>query len=278
MAKRLIDSSQKNPNLSSDEMNEIRRAELSRLDQMIQYCKTTECLRAYILRYFGQESNPTCDNCGNCHSTFKSIDITLYAQKILSCIKRINDKVGYSFGAEMLKAVLRGSRDAKLLKLELNQLSTYGIMRDISSSEVNEYIHILIDYGYIEKNEKYGTLTLSNLAKGVLFDGDKVVVITKENKMKKPNKVEKTKQNSISSGLDNDLYEILRINRARLAQEHGVPAFVIFSNATLMDMVSKKPLTITEFLTVSGVGTTKAKLYGESFVSLICNYVSEPNR
>ena len=274
-AKSLIQSTDQNINLSTTEIDEIRKEDMNRLQQMIQYCKTTECLRTYILRYFGQESDSRCDNCGNCHSTFKSIDITLQSQKILSCIKRINDKVGYSFGAEMLKGVLRGGREAKLLKLGLDQISTYGIMRDISPAEISELIHILIDIGYIDKNEKYGSLTLSAKAKKVLFEGEKIVVTRKESVSKPKTKKEKTRQNACLGNMDGDLNEILRLNRARLAQERDVPAFVIFSNATLSDMASKKPVTISDFLTVSGVGASKAKLYGDSFVSLICDYVSQ---
>ena len=119
-----------NEDLSPEERAEVQARDARRLEAMVNYCKTTHCLRGHLLDYFGQAHDPTCGNCGNCRSQFVQVDITRQAQMILSCVKRVQGKLGYYVGADLLSKVLRGSRSQRVLTLGLDGLTTYGLLRD----------------------------------------------------------------------------------------------------------------------------------------------------
>ena len=118
-----------NEDLSPEERAEVQARDARRLEAMVNYCKTTHCLRGHLLDYFGQAHDPTCGNCGNCRSQFVQVDITRQAQMILSCVKRVQGKLGYYVGADLLSKVLRGSRSQRVLTLGLDGLTTYGLLR-----------------------------------------------------------------------------------------------------------------------------------------------------
>ena len=123
-----------NEDLSPEERAEVQARDARRLEAMVNYCKTTHCLRGHLLDYFGQAHDPTCGNCGNCRSQFVQVDITRQAQMILSCVKRVQGKLGYYVGADLLSKVLRGSRSQRVLTLGLDGLTTYGLLRDTSGA------------------------------------------------------------------------------------------------------------------------------------------------
>ena len=122
-----------NEDLSPEERAEVQARDARRLEAMVNYCKTTHCLRGHLLDYFGQAHDPTCGNCGNCRSQFVQVDITRQAQMILSCVKRVQGKLGYYVGADLLSKVLRGSRSQRVLTLGLDGLTTYGLLRDTAA-------------------------------------------------------------------------------------------------------------------------------------------------
>lgn len=277
-AKFLIENSGVNQELGPEEQSRVKERDYLRLKQMSAYCKTTECLRNYILTYFGQAHEDPCGNCGNCAATYTARDITREAQMILSCVARVKHHLGYYVGATLITQILRGSADQRVLGLGLDQLSTYGLMRKESSHQVGEYIALLDDEGYLRTNPQFSVLELTSQSTEVLSQGKKVEMQVKSSPPKIAEKYlqeqgSRQKQRFVIA--EEGLFDALKAQRTRLAQEEGVPAYIIFSNAALADMAAKMPRSIEEFLAVSGVGEVKAARYGKSFLQVIADYEKE---
>ncbi|MDY4219085.1 MAG: DNA helicase RecQ [Candidatus Faecousia sp.] len=282
-ARFLIQKSYEDSELPEEERAMVREQDLKRLYQMIDYCQTAGCLRRYILAYFGQRQTGRCGNCGNCTvaearrkpqkapaapvptGRMTTKDITREAQMVLSCIRRISDALGHSSTVTMTVLVLRGSRDKRLLEMKLDGLSTYGLMASFSREEIRAIIAHLEDAGLITC-DKHEIVCLTPTASGVLFRGERVILHLDEAEM------EAKFPQSGSVQTDSRLLLALKTLRARLAKEEQVPAYVIFSNATLDEMAAKEPKTMDQLLAVSGVGEAKAKRYGRAFLAEIRKY------
>lgn len=264
-AKYLIEHPVSNEEIPEKQRKQIAEQELLRLDKMIGYCKTTNCLRGYILDYFGEHHREKCTNCGNCSMVAMEKDITTQARMILSCVKRIQDYLGYSVGITSLVRVLRGSTDRRVLDLGLDTLSTYGLMKNTSRIELREMIESLEAEGYLHKNPTNETIILAERSGDVLFRSQKVKIL-----IHTPSKTAERKNSDFK--VDEGLFEALKTLRLRIATNENIPAYIVFSNSTLRDMASKKPTTMTEFLDVSGVGKYKAEQYGEMFLTEIKKY------
>ena len=270
-AKFFIEKSYEESELPEEEREKIKQRDMKRLWDMVDYCKTPGCLRQYILSYFGQYNTPKCGNCGNCDPPKKETpppeepdvlgtkDITKEAQMVLSCIKRISTALGHDSTVTMTVRVLRGSRDKHLRESGLEALSTYGLMNAYSREELREIIAQLVQQGYVNcgGNE---ILELMPAAASVLFRGQRVSVTMEERKL------QQRFPQSGTVAADSSLLSDLKALRLKLAEKEKVPAFVVFSNATLEDMAKKLPKTMAEFLTVSGVGAVKAQRYGTAFL------------
>lgn len=278
-AKFFIQKSYEESELPEEERERVREQDLRRLYKMIDYCQTSGCLRQFILNYFGQPQNGPCGNCGNCAPIRKketgkkpeapahtgrmvTKDITREAQMVLSCVHRIKDALGHNGTVTMTVRVLRGMRDKRLLELDLDKLSTYGLMASYSRTEIRAIIARLKASGLLdcEKNE---IISLTPAASGVLFRGKPVMITLDEAEMG-----EKFPRSGTVE-TDSRLLAALKALRGRLAKEEKVPAYVIFSNATLEDMAGKAPKTMEQFLEVSGVGEVKAHRYGKVFLDEI---------
>ena len=278
-AKFFIQKSYEESELPEEERERVREQDLRRLYKMIDYCQTSGCLRQFILNYFGQPQNGPCGNCGNCAPIRKketgkkpespartgrmvTKDITREAQMVLSCVHRIKDALGHNGTVTMTVRVLRGMRDKRLLELDLDRLSTYGLMASYSRTEIRAIIARLKASGLLdcEKNE---IISLTPAASGVLFRGKPVMITLDEAEMG-----EKFPRSGTVE-TDSRLLMALKALRSRLAKEEKVPAYVIFSNATLEDMAGKAPKTMEQFLEVSGVGEVKARRYGKAFLDEI---------
>ena len=272
-AKFLIQSGGEGP--GDAEREELRRRDYERLKIMTGYCKTTRCLRGYILDYFGQPHAEECGNCGNCRRTYRLEDITIPAQMILSCVVRVRETLGYYVGKTLIVQTLRGSRDRRLLQLGLDRLPTYGLMQKLSAEKVLAMLDRLEEAGYLRTNAQHFTLEPTAAANGVLFGGEKVAMpVHLEPAAQSGEKKRRRKSAAASApttGTD-DLFAALKAERTRLAAAEGVPAYVVFSNATLADMAAKAPHTMEDFLEVSGVGEIKAARYGEAFLKAIAAY------
>lgn len=268
-AKTLIENSDIAEDADPEFVELQRSLDLERLERMIAYCKHTGCLRGNILDYFGEEHRETCGNCLNCRAAFIEKDVTTEAKKILSCVKRARDLLGFSVGMALIVRTLHGSRDKRIKELGLDRISTYGIMKGEDRHLTNDIITRLCALGYVERSTEYGSLYITSKADDVLYGGARVTLKCREERVVQVSK-------GVSMPLpdsDAGLYEYLRRLRMEIANEQGVPAYVIFTNATLADMVAKKPLDMEEFLCVSGVGEQKAKAYAARFIKAIGAYV-----
>ena len=258
----LIERSEANPELSEEEQDAVRQKDMERLKFMTYYCTTNDCLRNFILRYFGDRSANYCGKCSNCLTQFETVDITVDAQKILSCII----KTGQRFGKKMICDVLRGSKSERLMRLGLESQSTYGIMKSCTEKRLREIIDSLEQQGYIAaEGGEYPVLKVTAASYGVLRGNVNISMKAVKAKAEQPHK---SANNPVNTELLNKLKEL----RRELALKKRVPAYVIFSDAALTDMCVKLPQTPEEFLNVSGVGNVKLKQYGEQFLEVIGKY------
>ena len=272
-AKFLIEKSYEESELSEEDRALLKQQDMKRLWAMVDYCQTPGCLRQYILSYFGQYNTPKCGNCGNCAppkkekppalpetpGTLGTKDITKEAQMVLSCVRRIATALGHNSTVTMTVLVLRGSKDKRLLENKLDGLSTYGLMNGCSREELREIIAQLVEQGYLDCGSGE-ILEPTPAAAEILFRGRAVTVTMEEKALR-----ERFPQSGTVIA-DSKLLADLKALRKRLAEKEKVPAFVIFSNATLEDMAKKQPKTMDEFLTVSGIGRVKAQRYGTAFL------------
>ncbi|NBK78614.1 DNA helicase RecQ [bacterium D16-76] len=264
-AKFLLANPTENEALSEEERQSVREKDLQRLSQMTAYCKTTSCLRGFLLGYFGQRAPIQCNGCGNCQGEVQSWDITLEAQKILSGVARVERKYTKSLGASLIVDMLRGSKSQRVTQLGLDTLSTYGVMADVPRARLVSYVDFLTLEGYIKQDSgEYPVLRLGPRARGVLLHGEKVAYTCVG--QAEADRLAPAKTAEANREEPGGLYEALRSLRTRLAAEENVPAYIIFSNTALADMAAKQPTTLEEFRLVSGVGEVKAKKYGQAFL------------
>ena len=241
--------------------------EYEKLNDMVDYCNTDKCLRKYILEYFGETTNfDNCGNCSNCLDDSELTDITADTQKILSCIKRMNER----FGSSMVVDVLRGSKGSRILSLGFDNLSTYGIMKDYPKDSLKDLISYLITEGYIKSiGDKYPVLMLTPLSNDVLFNGTKVFTKLKLNK----SSITKSTETSIETKFDENLFTILTNLRKKVADENNVAPFIIFSDVSLKQMSTIYPTDAENMLKIEGVGLNKLVKYGNIFIETISDYV-----
>lgn len=247
----------------TDEEERERRIEqdLARLKQMTYYCHTTDCLRHYILRYFGEEAREYCGDCGNCRAYFEERDLTEDAQKILSCVKRAGER----FGASAIADVLRGAQNERVVKWQLHKLPTYGALSALSRDEVLSRIRLLLERGYLRQQDgPYPTLELTPTAGDILFRGEKLTARVKVSTERAAPQLS-AQQGDVPPAL----YARLQQLRQQLAKRLGVPAYVVFSNETLREMCRQLPRSEGELLKVSGVGEQKRKRFGRAFLEAI---------
>ena len=262
-AKFLILNSSENEALTDEQRQAVQAEDLVRLDGMVGYCKTKECLRGCILDYFGQAHDERCGNCGNCQAEYTMQDFTREAQMILSCIVRVRNRLGYCVGASLICQTLRGSRAARVRELGLDTLPTYGLMRSLPVPRIRELLELLEAEGYVQTDPVYGGIDTTPLAGQVLFHGQTVEVPVKQSPLH-----EKPVRLAAEKPVEALLGE-LKALRLQLAHAEDVPAYIIFTNATLADMAAKRPHTMQELLAVPGVGKAKAARYGEAFLTAV---------
>ncbi|MFP3089729.1 DNA helicase RecQ [Treponema sp. TIM-1] len=242
---------------------------LELLKHMTYYATTNDCLRSHILGYFGESAPHFCGNCSNCTTQFENNDITIPAQKILSCVYRIEQR-GKRFGKLMVINILKGSKNEKLLSQGLKSLSTYGIMAETDVHRIRTILDYLVEKEYLaQEGEEYPVLLLGPRWEEILRQKKALsMMLPKERERKKPG----VPADETPGEFREDLFAQLKELRNRLAQKARVPAYIIFSDASLRDMCRKLPKTPEQFLTVSGVGAVKMEKYGGLFTDLIKAY------
>ena len=237
----------------------------AKLDRMKQYAEATTCRRKILLSYFGEFLAEDCGNCDVCKNPPQFFDGTILAQKALSTIARVKGKE--PIGA--IIDILRGAKNAHILDHQLDQVSTYGIGKDVSWKDWQHYVLQLINQGYCEiAFHLRNNLHLTESSKEVLFNGKKVR-LTAPTEVLKQEPVEARKP-KIKKG--NELFEKLRALRAEIAKEEEIPAYLVFSDKTLKELERARPTTEMEFLEISGVGQRKLEVYGDAFIDAILDF------
>ncbi|GIN69828.1 ATP-dependent DNA helicase RecQ [Bacillus sp. J14TS2] len=245
--------------IEQSDMDELRKEnEYGKLRKMVAYGHTESCLQQYILHYFGEENPPECGKCGNCIDEREHIDVTRDAQMVFSCIRRMKER----FGKTMVSQVLTGSANQKVKNFGFQNLSTYGIMKEKSQKDVNEFIDFLTAEGYLKPTDgTYPILMLTERA-GEILKGNELVY-----------QKEKVQISKVVE--DNELFERLRQLRRDIAEEEKVPPYIIFSDVTLKEMSGKLPLNNEELMQIKGVGDRKLEAYGPQFLEVIQQYCDE---
>ena len=239
--------------------------QLAKLERMKQYADALSCRRKILLSYFGELVTENCGNCDICKNPPLFFDGTVIAQKALSAIIRLQE-------TEPLPVIidfLRGSKNAYVYEKEYQNLKTYGVGNDLSWYDWNQYLIQLINLGYCEiAFHKQNKIRLTSLAKKVLFKGEKVKLTTVQKIIIEKQETKETKSKSVI----NSLFETLRKLRYEISKEELVPAYVIFSDAALLQMETERPMSDTELLAIDGVGKAKLEKYGDAFIKAIIDF------
>ncbi len=260
---------------SFNEESERKAILNARLDRMMQFAQSNHCRRKLLLNYFGEWTTQNCGECDNCKSHPVFFDGTVMAQKALSAVARANNKITQA----LLPYVLVGMRTPDVLASDLHKIKTFGVGKDISLTDWGEVVNQLINLGFLKIEYEQGSiLALTPLSHAVLFEGEKVELHKLHQKNKRVRKPEVKKQPKIrvtpEPQMDN-LFERLRQLRRKMAVELGVPPYILFSDATLSEMVANRPTNEWEMKEISGVGNKKWEQYGQAFVNEIVKFNQE---
>ena len=241
---------------------ELQQKEKERLKSMTFYCTIPSCLRHYMLKYFGEESDGFCGSCSNCLTQYEECDIRMEASRLVECIRHS----GEGFGKTMIVDIVKGSANAKIKSYHLDRNPAYGSLKDSSRNHLYEILQHLQFQGILKQSEDGYSVLSIHQEELLPTDGPLMMKIVKEKQVQTP--VVQT-----DSG-DNRLFELLRICRSQLARKAHVPPYMVFSDKTLHDMCAKAPHSREEMLGVSGVGEVKYDKYGEAFLKVIASFDS----
>ena len=262
-------------NFASGASNE--EVQIAKLDRMKQFSEATTCRRKILLSYFGELLGENCGNCDVCINPPQVFDGTIIAQKILSAVYRLQEKEAMG----MIVDVLRGSQNAAVLAKGYQGVRTFGIGKDIAWKHWQHFIIQLINQGYCEiAFHKHNALQLTAFSNNVLFNGAKValtkpieiteikaLVKEKKTRLKRIKKKAKPKIDA------HNLFERLRLLRYKISQEEDIPAYLVFSDATLKEIERERPMSDDDFLKISGVGQRKMEVYGDEFIAEIISFM-----
>ncbi len=239
---------------------ERKSNEYKKLQEMIDYCHSSQCLRKYILEYFGEQNvSDFCGNCSNCIDDTELKEITELAQKIFSCIYRMRER----FGTLMVAEVLRGSKNRKVLDFQLDKLSTYGIVKEYTIKEIQNIINRLVADGYLKLTEgRFPVVKLREKSLAVLKGQEQVWMKIRVNKKEKAQTA-------------NDLLPALKKIRKEISQRENIPPYIIFPDTTLREMSEYLPQNEEQLLAIKGVGESKLRKYGKLFLDAIQKYTEE---
>jgi len=248
----------------------IRERDIKRLQIMEGYCYTTECLRNYILKYFGEDPKKPCDDCGNCLRQFETLDMTEEAKKIINCIYESRGR----YGKNIIMDTVLGAKTARLTEIGATEYKSYGVLESSNKNLLRQLIEELLLEGYIATGE-YQVLKLGDISRLKNTETKVLVKITDEDKMakrkEKPKKNKKGMDSLTSAGFK--LFDKLKELRLEIARAEKIPPYIVFNDKTLIDMCAKMPATKSDMLNVSGVGENKYGKYGERFIAVIKEYV-----
>ena len=253
--------------MSGDAPEERKRVELQKLDALLGYCEATECRHQTVLRYFGEKHPGNCGQCDNCLEPVDTWEATQAAQMALSCVYR----TGQRFGVGHLIDVLLGKTTAKIEQFNHQQLSTFGIGKELAQQQWSSVYRQLVAAGLLAVDmEAYGGLKLNETARPVL-KGQLAVWMRRDAAPArgKSNHTKRSSREAFSGASEDPLWQALKAKRLELAREQGVPPYVIFHDSTLLEMRENKPGSLTEMARISGVGQGKLNRYGDDFLKVI---------
>lgn len=291
-----------NDELSEEEVQRVKSAQRRMLDGMVGYCRTTGCLRRYILDYFGEDSHneegaasassaESCGNCSNCLGDFDAIDVTDTAKQCVLCVREVQG----AFGKSMIADIVRGSRSQRVIEGELDRLQSYNTVSD-SAAQVKEVIELLAAAGILDISD--GTYPVVGLG-ARSFEAEQESFTFSMKKIRRPRKkAVRSSCDGVSSfggsgtrgqhdghaasgvfgtsgGGEEELFERLRVLRKNIADANGIAPYIVFSDKALRDMCARMPATPEAFLLVSGVGEKKLERYGEEFLAEIAAFKAE---
>lgn len=300
--RRLLDNDYENERLTPEEQEIVRQSKRRLLDGMVGYCRTTDCLHRYMIRYFGQELSPNagsaagediaadssqsgrCGACSNCESTFETIDVTRVAQAISRCVHDAGQRVG---SGKIVK-ILRGSRAQDLAWLNPERMPTFGMLKDVNEARVRDVLSQMATDGYLSIAEgrmpivMFGARAAETAAPDFHYEIKRVERKSAAAGSGRSGGVADTADSAnvpgdaLGSYIPDDdeesLFQKLRELRRTIAQEIGKPPYIVFSDKTLRDMARIKPVTNAQFLAVNGVGQHKLDLYGQRFMQAIASF------
>ena len=251
-----------------------KRLEIRKLDAMLGYCELTTCRRRTLLAYFGETQEEGCGNCDNCLEPPESWDATEAAQQALSCVYR----TGQRFGVAYVVDVLRGKDDDRIRRFGHDRLSTFGIGADLDARQWRSVIRQIVARGLLRVDvEKYGSLQLTADARPVLR-GEATVELRRDAlpaRKARPAREARDRVQSVLGAESRALFDALRARRRELAEEQRVPPYVIFHDASLVEMAERRPRSLDEFAAIPGVGATKLERYGAAFLEIIRTHEAE---
>lgn len=258
------------------EQSQLEPARLSieqrKLQAMIDYCFTSQCLRKYMLAYFGQEVPwNKCHNCSTCLHQGQVQDMTAEAKAIFRAIRGTDER----FGTTMISAIVRGEHNDRIRRAGYDALPVFGVLSSYSAQEVKGMIQQFVASGYLQQSMgKYPILSLQAGAEEVLAGHSKVQEIKQE--VARPRAKRTGDHSRISMGAStNSLFEALRLHRKRIALTQKVPPYLVFTDTVLIDLAALKPKTLADFANIKGVGEAKLKKYGTSFLAVIAQYEND---
>lgn len=273
----LIDSKSGNQEMRLEDLYVLRENDEIRLNKMRQFCLTRDCLRQFILSYFGEESKRDCGNCGNCQAEFEEEDVTDICKNIVLCIEETKQR----FGMNVIVDVLLGRNMAKVRSFGLNELPCFGLCRQSAESVLKAVLFELEQQDYINATkDKYQILKLTDSCKRIMENRQQIVTrVPKEEILEVQNqaksKSRKSRRSDVLNSKGLELFDCLRELRLTLAREQAVPPYLICSDKTLVDMCSKIPVSKQEMLEINGIGEYKFEKYGEAFLTAIYKFIGD---
>ena len=275
--RRLLDSDYENERLTPEEQEAVRASKRRLLDAMVGYCRTTDCLHAYMTRYFGETAGAAAktdgkcvDGCANCEHTFETIDVTDIARAISRCVHDVNQHVG---SGKIVK-VLRGSKAQDLSYLNPESLPSFGMLDEVPEARIRDVLSQMATDGFLTIAEGrlpivgFGPRAAETVAPEFHYDIKKIKRADARAR-RTPDVSTPAVGSYVPDDGDEALFQKLRALRLDIARELGKPPYIVFSDKTLRDMVRVKPITDDQFLAVNGVGESKLKQYGERFMAAI---------
>ena len=261
----LIENKESKKELTEEEEAAIRERDYKRLREMTFYCTTKECLRNFILKYFGERTGADCNNCSNCLTDYEKTDVTELSRKILNCVYELRQR----FGINIVIGVLRGSKAARILENGFDKYRTYGTLTEYAESSLRQIIDALIQENMlIQTEDQYPVLRLGADYLKLKDEANRIYIRSEVRRAKEVAKPVDGKK-SILTNKGYALFEKLRLLRMEIAKEENIPPYIVFSDKTLSDMCRKLPFTPEEMLSVTGVGQNKKEKYGRRFSELI---------